>query len=32
VESYFGGLSPEQYVAKAVNNALGQFAVRPKEV
>jgi|GEM_PF-1580722 len=32
VEPYFGGLSPEQYVAKVVNNALGQFAVRPKEV
>jgi hypothetical protein len=32
VEPYFGGLSSEQYLAKVVNNALGQFAVRPKEV
>lgn len=32
VDPYFGGLSPEQYVAKVVNNALGKFAVRPKEV
>jgi hypothetical protein len=31
-EPYFGGLSEEQYVAKVVNNALDQFAVRPKEV
>ncbi|WP_332813875.1 hypothetical protein [Ramlibacter sp.] len=32
VDPYFGGLSPDQYVAKVVNNALDQFAVRPKEV
>lgn len=32
VEPYFGGLSPEQYIAKVVDNALGQFAVRPKGV
>jgi hypothetical protein len=32
VEPYFDGLSPEQYVARVVNNALDQYAVRPKEV
>lgn len=30
-EPDFGGLSPEQYIAKVVNNAISQYAVRLKE-